>query len=117
MLTHDDCLFCKIVAEEIPADVVHASDHVLAFRDIAPKAPVHILLIPKSHIEAARDLTEKDAVMLGELFWAAAHLAKAEGIADRGFRLVTNSGDEGGQEVPHLHWHLLGGRQMGASLG
>lgn len=106
------CLFCKIVAKEIPADIVHASDRVIAFRDIVPKAPVHILLVPKDHIESAADLTEKDGPMLGELFSAAAHLAKVEGVDETGYRLVTNVGVDGGQEVLHLHVHLLGGRPM-----
>lgn len=107
-----DCIFCKIVAREIPADIVHSSDRIVAFRDIEPKAPVHILLIPKAHIASAGDLTDKDATMLGELFSAAAHLAKAEGVDATGFRLVTNVGADGGQSVEHLHFHLLGGRAM-----
>ena len=111
-MTDPDCLFCKIVAGEIPAEVVHASDNVLAFRDIDPKAPVHLLLIPKAHIESARDLREKDGAMLGELFSAAAHLAKAEGIDAAGWRIVSNVGEDGGQAVFHLHFHLLGGRPM-----
>ena len=92
-----DCIFCSIVAGEIPSDILHETDRIVAFRDIAPKAPTHILLIPKAHIDSARDLTEKDAAMLGEIFSAAAHLAKAEGVYDKGYRVTTNAGDEGGQ--------------------
>ncbi len=107
-----ECLFCKIAAREIPAEIVHASDHVVGFRDISPAAPTHILLIPKDHIEDMGSLGEKNAGMLAELFAAAAHLAKAEGIDKSGWRLVSNVGPDAGQSVYHLHFHLLGGRQM-----
>jgi histidine triad (HIT) family protein len=106
-----DCLFCKIVAEEVSADVIHESDHVMAIRDINPQAPTHILLIPKDHIESAAELTEDQEGVLMELVRSAAHLAEAEGVRD-GWRLVTNVGPEAGQSVPHLHFHLLGGRRM-----
>jgi histidine triad (HIT) family protein len=106
-----DCLFCKIVAEDVPADIVHESDHVVAFRDINPQAPTHVLLIPKDHIESAAELTEEHEGVLMELVRSAAHLAKAEGL-ENGWRLVTNVGTEAGQSVPHLHFHLLGGRRM-----
>ncbi len=106
------CVFCRIVARDQPADIMHVSDNVVAFRDINPQAPTHIQLVPKEHIESAADLEERHAGMLAELVRAAAHLANAEGIADSGWRLVTNVGPEGGQHVYHLHFHLLGGRQM-----
>lgn len=108
-----DCLFCQIAAREIPADIVHESDNVVAFRDVNPQAPTHILLIPKEHIVSARDLREEHEGVLGELFRSAAHLARADGVDDRGWRLVTNVGAEAGQSVHHLHFHLLGGRRMG----
>lgn len=108
-----ECIFCKIVAHEIPADIVHASDHVVAFRDLEPKAPVHILIIPKEHVSSMADLKEKNAHMLAEVFTAASHLAKAEGIEDTGWRVVSNVGADAGQGVFHLHFHLLGGRPMG----
>jgi histidine triad (HIT) family protein len=92
--------------------VVHASDNVVAFRDTRPQAPTHILLIPKDHIDSAASLEEKHKGMLAELFVSAAHLAKAEGIHDRGWRLLTNVGRDAGQSVPHMHFHLLGGRRM-----
>jgi histidine triad (HIT) family protein len=106
------CLFCKIVAGEIPADVVRESDHVLAFRDVNPQAPVHILLIPKEHLESVADVAENHAGILADIMQAATQLANAEGVAESGWRLVTNVGADGGQTVYHLHFHLLGGRPM-----
>jgi diadenosine tetraphosphate (Ap4A) HIT family hydrolase len=104
------CLFCRIVAGEVPAAKVHEDDLLVAIRDIAPRAPTHLLLLPRAHIASAADLTEADGPLLGRLFDVAARLARAEGIADRGYRLVTNVGAWGGQSVPHLHLHLMGGR-------
>lgn len=112
-MTNGDCLFCRVGRGEIPADIVHQDDLVLAFRDISPKAPTHILLIPRRHIEAAKDLTTDDGPMLGRLFETAARLAGEAGLTERGFRLVTNSGAGAGQSVFHLHFHLLGGRSLG----
>ena len=105
-----DCLFCRIVSGEVPSTRVFEDDLVVAFRDIAPRAPPHILIVPRAHIASAADLTEADAPMLGRLFAVAAELARAEGIADAGYRLVSNVGRWGGQTVDHLHVHLLGGR-------
>lgn len=107
-----DCLFCRIVAGEAPADVVHETDGVLAFRDTRPKAPTHILLIPKEHVEDLRGIGDGHGAMLADLVQAAAHLATSEGIADGGWRLVANVGADAGQSVFHLHFHLLGGRKM-----
>jgi histidine triad (HIT) family protein len=108
----EECLFCKIASKEQPADIVHASEHVVAFRDINPQAPTHILIISKEHIESARAVGDKQADLLAEVFTAAAHLARAEGVDRTGWRLVTNVGQHAGQSVHHLHFHLLGGRQM-----
>jgi histidine triad (HIT) family protein len=105
-----DCLFCRIVAGEIPAARVHEDDLVIAIRDIAPRAPTHILLMPRRHIASALELTDADASTTGRLFAAAADIARAEGIADAGYRLVSNVGRWGGQSVDHLHLHLMGGR-------
>jgi histidine triad (HIT) family protein len=105
-----DCLFCKISAGSIPADRIHEDDLVVAFRDIAPRAPTHILLIPRRHIASAAELTEDDGPLLGRLFGVAADLARSQGIADGGYRLVSNVGPWGGQTVDHLHVHLMGGR-------
>jgi histidine triad (HIT) family protein len=107
-----DCLFCRIADGEQEADVVHSSDHVLAFRDINPQAPVHILIIPKDHIESARAIKDRNAEVLAEMVQTAAHLARAEKVDQSGWRLVTNVGPDAGQSVHHLHFHLLGGRSM-----
>jgi len=104
------CLFCRIIAGEIPATIVHADDLVMAIRDVAPRAPTHVLLLPREHIASAADLAEAHGVLLGRLFAVAADLARSEGIAERGYRLTTNVGTWGGQTVPHLHVHLMGGR-------
>lgn len=106
-----DCLFCRIVAGEIPATKVHEDDRMIAIRDIGPQAPTHILLLSVEHIASAADLTEADGPLLGHLFAVAADLARREGL-DGGWRLVSNVGADGGQSVGHLHIHLLGGRPM-----
>jgi len=106
-------IFSKIINKEIPADIVFESENILAFKDINPQAPVHILIIPKIEIPKVTDLNGKEhAALLGEMIDAANKLAKDMGITEEGFRLVFNCGDSGGQEVYHLHLHLLGGRQM-----
>jgi len=110
MTADPNCLFCRIVAGTVPSTRVHEDEVVVAFRDIAPRAPTHILVIPRDHIPSAADLTEADAPMLGRLFGVAAELARGEGIAEDGYRLVSNVGRWGGQSVDHLHFHLLGGR-------
>jgi len=109
-VTATDCLFCRIVTGELPSTKVHEDDLVLGIRDIAPRSPTHILLMPKRHIASALDLTDDDAPLVGRLFAVAADLARSEGIADAGFRLVSNVGAWGGQSVDHLHIHLMGGR-------
>ena len=108
----EECLFCRIASKEQQADIVHASDRVVAFRDINPQAPTHILIIPKEHIESARAVKDKHGGLLAEIFATAEHLARAEGIDRTGWRLVTNVGADAGQSVHHLHFHLLGGRRM-----
>lgn len=112
-MSDDACLFCRIVDGEIPADVVHETERVLAFRDIDPKAPTHVLVIPRKHLPSLGDAEDGDGALLGELMLVARDVARSEGIADSGFRAVTNVGDEGGQEIQHLHVHVLGGRQLG----
>ena len=108
-----DCIFCRIISGDIPSDILYQDEQVVAFRDINPKAPVHLLLVPREHIESVAELSEDEASIMGHLVAVANRLAREAGISDKGYRLVVNSGPEGGQEVPHLHLHLLGGRQMG----
>jgi histidine triad (HIT) family protein len=108
-----DCLFCKIVAGDIPADVVRESERSLAFRDLHPQAPTHVLVIPKEHVTHAGELTGAHAALLGDLFETAAAVAAADGVAGGGYRLVFNVGDDAGNSVPHLHLHVLGGRALG----
>ena len=110
MTTDPSCLFCRIVADNLPSTRVHEDDAVIAFRDIAPRAPTHVLVIPREHIASAADLTEANGPILGRLFAVAADLARSEGIADAGYRVVTNVGRWGGQSVDHLHFHVMGGR-------
>ena len=104
-------IFTKIIDREIPADIVFEDDVCLGFRDISPKAPTHILVIPKKEIVSLADLTSEDEAIVGRCIVAASKIAAQEGLSN-GYRLVCNCGDEGGQEVPHLHFHLMGGRQM-----
>ena len=113
----EECIFCRIVAGEVPADIVYQDEDFLAFRDVMPKAPTHVLIIPKTHITSVTELTDRQQKLAGRLIIIAKNLAQKEGIARKGYRLVINCGPEGGQVVPHLHLHLLGGRQMDVRLG
>ena len=110
MTATDDCLFCRIVRQEIPATIMWEDAHALAFRDIEPRAPVHILVIPKRHFASLNDAT--DAMLLGRMLLAAREIAEGEGIAQSGYRVVINTGADAGQSVAHLHVHLMGGRTM-----
>ena len=107
-----DCLVCRIVAGEIPATLVHEDDEIIAFRDIAPRAPTHVLIVPRRHIASIAALDDADAELAGRLLLVAADVARQEGIADAGYRVVTNIGAWGGQTIFHLHLHLLGGRPL-----
>ena len=111
--TVTDCIFCKIVDGRIKADVVYENDRVLAFRDINPVMPQHLLVIPKKHIATVNDLASEDAAVVGEMYLAAASVARELGFAERGYRTVVNCNQDGGQLVFHIHMHLLGGRAMG----
>ncbi len=106
------CLFCKIVAREIPAKIVLENDHVIAFEDVNPQAPKHILVIPKKHIVGIHEATPADEALLGQVMLAARNAAEAAGLGESGYRLVVNNGPHAGQSVLHLHMHVLGGRQM-----
>jgi histidine triad (HIT) family protein len=108
-----DCIFCKIAAGEIPAAKVYEDEHVLAFNDIQPQAPVHVLVIPKKHLASANDLRAEDTALLGHLFAAVQHVAQAKGVAAAGYRVITNVGKDAGQVVAHLHFHVLGGKPLG----
>lgn len=108
-----DCLFCKIVSGDIPGDIVFQDDEVLAFRDLNPQAPTHILVISKKHISTINDIQPEDAELIGKMFLAAKQVAQAEGIADSGYRTVMNCNAEAGQTVFHIHLHIVGGRPMG----
>jgi len=112
-LTDSDCLFCRIVEKKIPAQIYHEDDKIVVIKDITPTAPVHMLLIPKKHIVSLNDICETDSELLSHIQLIAARLAKNLGISEQGYRLVNNCGEWGGQTVLHLHYHLLGGREMG----
>ena len=107
-----DCLFCKIAAGEIPSNKVYEDDKILAFHDIAPAAPVHVLLIPRKPIPSIAAATAEDAALLAHLMLKVGDIARAEGLEAGGFRTVLNTGDDGGQTVPHLHIHIIGGRSL-----
>ncbi len=107
-----DCLFCKIINGEIPSSKVYEDDLVYAFRDIEPQAPVHILIIPKEHIASANELNESNCAVVGHIYAVAAKIAESEGVAQGGYRIVNNCGEDGGQTVKHLHFHMLGGRSL-----
>ena len=108
----DTCLFCKIIKGTIPANIVIQTEHALAFRDINPQAPVHVLIIHKVHIASCRDLNEENVHYLSEIAYLAQKVAEKENITEDGYRWVINTGDNGGQTVDHIHLHLIGGRQM-----
>jgi histidine triad (HIT) family protein len=112
-----ECVFCRIVAGEIPADIVFQDSDLMAFRDIHPQAPVHILIIPKSHISSLNELESRHGDIMGRLVLLATDLARRENIAGRGYRLSVSCGQDGGQVVPHLHFHLIGGRKLRDELG
>lgn len=110
-----DCLFCKIIAGEIPSTKVYEDDKILAFRDIAPQAPAHILVVPKEHIGGVDEVSAENCAVVGYIFAKIAEIAKAEGLSD-GYRVVSNVGEHGCQSVRHLHFHILGGKQLGGEM-
>lgn len=111
-----DCIFCRIVNKEIPSEIVYEDERILAFKDINPVAPVHILIIPKKHIPDMTAVTEEDAELIGAVHLAAIKIAREVGVAETGFRLVNNCKEDGGQVVMHLHYHLIGGRKLGIGV-
>jgi histidine triad (HIT) family protein len=112
----DDCIFCKIIDRKIPSTIVYEDDGVLAFKDINPVAPVHVVIVSKQHIANVNDLTPENASVLGEIHLAAKRIAEDLGIADRGYRLINNCGADAGQTIFHLHYHLIGGIKLGAKI-
>jgi len=111
-----DCLFCKIATHKISSKIIYEDSKIIAFNDINPKAPIHILIIPKKHMESVSDLQNEDAVLVGKLLMKAAEIAKTKGIDKYGFRLIFNTGKHSGQEVDHIHLHLLGGKPLGPMI-
>ncbi|MBT3240357.1 MAG: histidine triad nucleotide-binding protein [Chloroflexi bacterium] len=112
-----DCIFCKIIKGDLPSDKVHEDDTIIAFRDINPVAPTHILIVPKKHITDNNDFYPEDEEIAGRMFSVVRELAKKEGITESGYRLIMNTGKDGGQEVPHMHLHLIGGQKMQHKIG
>jgi histidine triad (HIT) family protein len=112
-----DCIFCQIVAGKVPSEILYQDEEVIAFQDIHPVAPTHLLIIPKKHIPSLAHLSEENLPLIGHMVNTANQLARREGIAEGGYRLVINCGEQGGQLVPHLHMHLIGGRKLSDELG
>ena len=108
-----DCIFCGIVDRSLPTELIYEGEQIVAFRDITPQAPTHVLIVPREHIESVAALDESHAAVLGEIFLAANTIARQEGIGETGYRLVFNSGRAAGQSVDHVHLHLIGGRKLG----
>ncbi len=112
----DDCIFCKIINGEIPSDIVYEDENVLAFKDINPQMPIHILIIPKKHIESIIDLKSEDETLVGKIFTVINSIARDIGIDKTGFRVISNCGENAGQTVKHLHFHILAGEKMGEKI-
>lgn len=112
----EDCLFCKIIKGEVPSNKVYEDEEFLAFHDINPAAPIHILVIPKKHIKSVAELEKEDEALMGKLFTVINKIAEQEGFKEDGYRIINNCGKNGGQEVMHLHFHILGGRELGPKI-
>jgi histidine triad (HIT) family protein len=112
-----ECVFCQIVAGDVPSTVIAESDHAIAFRDIAPHAPVHVLVVPRQHVDSADELDEQSAFLVGELVLLAQRVAEHEGVRTSGYRLIMNVGPDALMSVPHLHLHVVGGQRLAGSLG
>ena len=112
----EDCLFCKIVKGEVPCNKVYEDEEILAFHDINPAAPIHILVIPKKHITSLAHLEKEDEVLVGRIYGVINKIAEEQGVKEKGYRVIVNCGKDGGQEVMHLHFHLLAGRQLGEKI-
>ena len=112
----EDCLFCKIIKGDIPSTKVYEDEFVYAFKDINPEAPVHILVVPKKHIKSMNEIEEIDENLIGKIFCAIKKIAKEQGVAEQGYRVISNCGKDAGQTVMHLHFHILGGRKLGEKI-
>lgn len=112
----NDCLFCKIIKKQIPSNTLYEDEEIIAFEDINPAAPIHTLVIPKKHIEKITDLNVEDEAVVGKIYSVINKIAKQQGIYEKGFRVIVNCGEDGGQEVKHLHFHLLGGKKLGPKI-
>ncbi len=111
-----DCIFCKIINKELPSTVVYEDEQILAFKDINPVTPVHILVIPKKHISNLNEVEPEDEATIGKIYTVIKQIARKEGIAEKGYRIIVNCGEDGGQEVGHLHFHILGGKKLGTKI-
>lgn len=111
-----DCIFCKIINKEIPSTIVYEDEKIIAFKDINPVAPVHVLVIPKKHITSLIELEDEEKNIIGDIYLVINKIAKELGIAEKGFRVIVNCGEDGGQEVKHLHFHLIGGEKLGTKI-
>ena len=112
----EDCIFCKIIRKEIPSSIVYEDEEIIAFKDVNPVAPIHILVIPKRHIESVVEIKEEDELLVGKIYTVINKIAKQENIDKNGFRVIVNCGEDGGQEVKHLHFHLIGGKKLGTKI-
>ena len=111
-----DCIFCKIINKEIPSEIVYEDEKVIAFKDINPAAPIHILVIPKKHIVSLAHMEKEDEVVVGKIYGVINKIAKEQGFKENGYRVIVNCGEDGGQEVAHLHFHLLAGKKLGDKI-
>jgi histidine triad (HIT) family protein len=112
----EDCIFCKIINREVPSDIVYEDDEIIAFKDIAPAAPIHILVIPKKHIASLVEISTEDEAVIGRIYTVINKIAQMQGVKENGYRVIVNCGKDGGQEVGHVHFHFLAGKQLGEKI-
>lgn len=112
----EDCIFCKIIKKEIPSEIVYEDEEIIAFKDINPAAPIHILVIPKKHISSIIEIKKEDEAIIGKIYSVINKIAEDIGIKEKGFRVILNCGEDGGQEVKHIHFHLLAGKKLGQKI-
>ena len=112
----EDCIFCKIIKREIPSEIVYEDSEIIAFKDIQPEAPIHILVVPKKHISSLAELTKEDETLIGKIYGVINQIAKEQGVLQKGYRVIVNCGKDGGQTVGHLHFHLLAGTKLGEKI-